>query len=70
MERETLASRLGFILLSAGCAVGLGNVWRFPYITGQYGGAVFVLIRVSGETRSHWSGGIHTPVLAPGKPES
>ena len=44
MERETLASRLGFILLSAGCAVGLGNVWRFPYITGQYGGAVFVLI--------------------------
>ena len=43
-ERETLASRLGFILLSAGCAVGLGNVWRFPYITGQYGGAVFVLI--------------------------
>ena len=43
-ERETLASRLGFILLSAGCAIGLGNVWRFPYITGQYGGAVFVLI--------------------------
>ncbi len=43
-QRETLASRLGFILLSAGCAIGLGNVWRFPYITGQYGGAVFVLI--------------------------
>ena len=43
-ERETLASRLGFILLSAGCAIGLGNVWRFPYITGQYGGAAFVLI--------------------------
>ena len=43
-ERETLASRLGFILLSAGCAIGLGNVWRFPYITGQYGGAFFVLI--------------------------
>ena len=43
-ERETLASRLGFILLSAGCAIGLGNVWRFPYITGQYGGALFVLI--------------------------
>lgn len=42
--RETLASRLGFILLSAGCAIGLGNVWRFPYITGQYGGAAFVLI--------------------------
>ena len=43
-ERETLASRLGFILLSAGCAIGLGNVWRFPYITGQYGGAAFVLM--------------------------
>ena len=43
-EREKLTSRLGFILLSAGCAIGLGNVWRFPYITGQYGGAAFVLI--------------------------
>ncbi len=43
-EREKLASRLGFILLSAGCAIGLGNVWRFPYITGQYGGAMFVLV--------------------------
>ena len=42
--RETLGSRLGFIFLSAGCAIGLGNVWRFPFITGQYGGAVFVLI--------------------------
>jgi len=43
-QREQLASRLGFILLSAGCAIGLGNVWRFPFITGQYGGAAFVLI--------------------------
>ncbi len=43
-ERETLASRFGFILLSAGCAIGLGNVWRFPYITGMYGGAAFVLV--------------------------
>ncbi|MBO7174634.1 MAG: sodium-dependent transporter, partial [Spirochaetaceae bacterium] len=43
-ERESLASRLGFILLSAGCAIGLGNVWRFPYITGKYGGALFVLV--------------------------
>lgn len=43
-ERETLGSRLGFILLSAGCAIGLGNVWRFPYMAGQYGGAIFVLI--------------------------
>ena len=38
-----LASRLGFILLAAGCAIGLGNIWRFPYIAGQYGGAVFVM---------------------------
>ena len=44
MEREKLSSRLGFILLSAGCAIGLGNVWRFPYITGEYGGASFVLM--------------------------
>jgi neurotransmitter:Na+ symporter, NSS family len=44
MEREQLASRLGFLLISAGCAIGLGNVWRFPYITGKYGGAAFVLI--------------------------
>ncbi|MDD7281036.1 MAG: sodium-dependent transporter, partial [Erysipelotrichaceae bacterium] len=42
--RERFSSRLGFILLSAGCAIGLGNVWRFPYIVGQYGGAAFVLI--------------------------
>ncbi|MBQ7317688.1 MAG: sodium-dependent transporter, partial [Phascolarctobacterium sp.] len=44
MERETFSSRLGFILISAGCAIGLGNVWRFPYITGLYGGASFVLM--------------------------
>ena len=43
-EREQLSSRLGFILLSAGCAIGLGNIWRFPYITGEYGGALFVII--------------------------
>ena len=43
-ERETFASRLGFVLISAGCAIGLGNVWRFPFIVGQYGGAAFVLI--------------------------
>ena len=42
MERERMASRLGFLFVSAGCAIGLGNVWRFPYITGKYGGAVFV----------------------------
>ena len=44
MQREKFSSRLGFVLISAGCAIGLGNVWRFPYITGKYGGAAFVLI--------------------------
>ncbi len=44
MNREKLGSRLGFILLSAGCAIGIGNVWKFPYMVGQYGGGVFVLI--------------------------
>ncbi|MBO5408763.1 MAG: sodium-dependent transporter [Clostridia bacterium] len=44
MQREKLGSRLGFILLSAGCAIGVGNVWKFPYITGQYGGGLFVLL--------------------------
>ena len=44
MEREKFGSRLGFILVSAGCAVGLGNVWKFPYMCGQYGGAAFILI--------------------------
>lgn len=44
MEREKFSSRLGFLLISAGCAIGVGNVMRFPYITGQYGGAAFVLI--------------------------
>lgn len=43
-NREKLSSRLGFLLISAGCAVGLGNVWKFPYITGQFGGAAFVLV--------------------------
>jgi len=43
-EREKLASRLGFILLSAGCAIGIGNVWRFPYVAGQSGGGLFVLL--------------------------
>lgn len=44
MDRERLGSRLGFILLSAGCAIGIGNVWKFPYMTGQYGGGAFVLV--------------------------
>ena len=42
MEREKLGSRLGFILLSAGCAIGVGNVWRFPYMVGQSGGGAFL----------------------------
>lgn len=44
MEREKLGSRLGFIMLSAGCAIGCGNVWKFPWMCGQYGGGIFVLI--------------------------
>lgn len=44
MKREHLSSRLGFILITAACSIGLGNVWRFPYITGKYGGASFVLL--------------------------
>ena len=43
MKRESFKSRLGFILVSAGCAIGIGNVWRFPYVTGQNGGGIFVL---------------------------
>ena len=42
-QRESFGSRLGFILVSAGCAIGIGNVWRFPTVTGQYGGGIFVL---------------------------
>ena len=47
MQREHLGSRLGFILLSAGCAIGIGNVWKFPYVTGQNGGAIFVLVYIT-----------------------
>ena len=43
MKRESFKSRLGFILVSAGCAIGIGNVWRFPYVAGQNGGGIFVL---------------------------
>ncbi len=45
-ERESLGSRLGFILLSAGCAIGIGNVWRFPYMVGENGGALFVIVYI------------------------
>ena len=44
MARERLSSRLGFILLSAGCAIGCGNVWKFPWMVGQNGGGAFVLV--------------------------
>ena len=44
MQRESFGSRLGFILVSAGCAIGIGNVWRFPYVAGAYGGGFFVLL--------------------------
>lgn len=44
MKRESFGSRLGFILVSAGCAIGIGNVWKFPYVCGAYGGAAFILI--------------------------
>lgn len=44
MKRETFGSRIGFILVSAGCAIGIGNVWKFPYLCGEYGGAAFILI--------------------------
>lgn len=43
MQRESFQSRLGFILVSAGCAIGIGNVWKFPYVAGENGGGVFVL---------------------------
>ncbi|MEE0510131.1 MAG: Na+-dependent transporter of the SNF family protein, partial [Peptococcaceae bacterium] len=41
-KRERFSSRLGFILVSAGCAIGIGNVWKFPYLCGQFGGATFM----------------------------
>ena len=44
LKRESFASRIGFLMVSAGCAIGIGNVWKFPYMVGQYGGGAFVLI--------------------------
>ena len=46
MKRENFQSRLGFLLVSAGCAIGIGNVWKFPYVTGENSGGVFVLFYV------------------------
>ena len=51
--REQFGSRLGYILVSAGCAIGIGNVWKFPYICGQYGGAIFMLIYLPPMTSSN-----------------
>ena len=48
MEREKLGSRLGFILLSAGCAIGIGNVWKFPYMVGENGGGIFGYLTIYG----------------------
>ena len=48
-QRETFGSRMGFLLLSAGCAIGIGNVWRFPYVVGQNGGGAFVLFYLPSE---------------------
>ena len=45
-EREKLKSRLGFLLISAGCAIGIGNVWKFAYVAGQGGGGMFVLLYI------------------------
>ena len=44
MKRDTFQSRIGFLLVSAGCAIGIGNVWRFPFVAGQNGGGLFVVI--------------------------
>ena len=46
MERENFKSRLGFILVSAGCAIGIGNVWRFPYVAGQNGGGLLMILKM------------------------
>ena len=63
MSRENFRSRLGFILVSAGCAIGIGNVWKFPYVTGVNGGGVFVLFYIislvimGGSHSDHGAGG-------------
>ena len=68
-KRETFSSRLGFLLISAGCAIGLGNVWRFPYIAGQYGGGGICadLSGVPGDAGPAHHG--HGVFCGPGQPE-
>ena len=65
-KREGFKSKLGFILVSAGCAIGIGNVWKFPYLVGQNGGAAFILVYISLCSRTEWWSDICTilyPVL-------
>lgn len=57
MKRESFQSRLGFLLVSAGCAIGIGNVWRFPYVVGQNGGGLFGAA-VSDFSGTHGSSGL------------
>ena len=63
MEREKFSSRLGFILISAGCAIGLGNVWRFPYIVGKYGASVQALLKKAATLDIHMICPLHGPIL-------
>jgi len=58
MKRESFKSRLGFLLVSAGCAIGIGNVWRFPYVAGQNGGGFFRII-ISDFPGKHGTSGIN-----------
>ena len=61
-KREKLSSRIGFIFLSAGCAIGLGNIWRFPYVTGKYGGGAFVLQKAFRYWNQKVKNGIYFPI--------
>ena len=68
-ERDSFKSRLGFILVSAGCAIGIGNVWKFPYITGEYGGAVFCTVLSGVFNPSQDSGGYDGTGCRPFEPQ-
>ena len=60
MQRENFKSRTGFLLVSAGCAIGIGNVWRFPYVTGENGGGLFVLFYLAFLVKSQRANGTFT----------